>query len=137
VLDGAGRRFFQSGRCVDTSLLRYWYPLYAHARRGGTIITLPRIPLTQEFFTRLLEKHWLNSVALEQGRFRTVPASPRRSFLPTNGVRRTQRKRRRANNRFHLKIRKVGQARFIEYRRRAHLNGSLIKSWATAVLNQA
>ncbi|MBU6400465.1 MAG: sigma-70 family RNA polymerase sigma factor [Verrucomicrobia bacterium] len=48
----------------------YWYPLYAYLRRQG------RSPedaqdLVQEFFARLLEKHWLRAVAPEKGRFRS------------------------------------------------------------------
>jgi DNA-directed RNA polymerase specialized sigma24 family protein len=48
----------------------YWYPLYAHVRRRGHDHHTAQ-DLTQEFFTRLLQKDWLQSVAPEKGRFRT------------------------------------------------------------------
>ena len=41
----------------------YWYPLYAYARRSGYLIEEAR-DLTQEFFARLLEKHYLPTADL-------------------------------------------------------------------------
>ena len=48
----------------------YWYPLYAHVRRRGRDHHAAQ-DLTQEFFARLLEKRWLDSVAPQHGRFRS------------------------------------------------------------------
>src|SRR5262245_16960765 len=48
----------------------YWFPLYAHVRRRGHDHHTAE-DLTQEFFARLLQKHWLESVAQDRGRFRT------------------------------------------------------------------
>lgn len=58
----------------------YWYPLYAFVRRQG------RTPhdaqdLTQEFFSRLLEKGWLASVDRERGRFRSFLLASMKHFL--------------------------------------------------------
>src|SRR5262245_53584007 len=58
----------------------YWYPLYAHARRRGHDHHSAE-DLTQEFFARLLDKQWLNSVAPEKGRFRTFLLAALDHFL--------------------------------------------------------
>ncbi len=48
----------------------YWYPLYAHVRRLGH--SPPDAEdLTQEFFARLLQKHYLQAADQSKGRFRT------------------------------------------------------------------
>jgi RNA polymerase sigma-70 factor (ECF subfamily) len=48
----------------------YWHPLYAFVRRGG-YVQHDAEDLTQEFFARLLEKHYLRSVDRNKGRFRS------------------------------------------------------------------
>jgi RNA polymerase sigma factor (sigma-70 family) len=48
----------------------YWYPLYAFLRRQGYDADKAQ-DLTQGFFARLLEKHYLDDVRPERGRFRT------------------------------------------------------------------
>src|SRR5215831_4112748 len=67
----AGRDSSPSAQVAMEQLCRaYWYPLYAHARRRGHDHHSAE-DLTQGFFARLLDKHWLNSVSPEKGRFRT------------------------------------------------------------------
>jgi RNA polymerase sigma-70 factor (ECF subfamily) len=58
----------------------YWYPLYAYVRRCG------RSPedaqdLTQEFFTRLIAKHYLAAVDPERGKFRWFLLAAIKRFL--------------------------------------------------------
>jgi DNA-directed RNA polymerase specialized sigma24 family protein len=48
----------------------YWPAIYAHVRRLGNGPEEAR-DLTQGFFCRLLEKHWLEEADRERGRFRT------------------------------------------------------------------
>ena len=58
----------------------YWYPVYAHIRHRGW----PRDQaqdLTQEFFTRLLEKDFLASVDQGRGRFRSFLLAACQHFL--------------------------------------------------------
>jgi len=47
----------------------YWYPLYAFVRRSGYASPDAK-DLTQEFFARMLEGHWLAQADQHRGRFR-------------------------------------------------------------------
>ena len=58
----------------------YWYPVYAFVRRGGHRPEEAE-DLTQEFFARLLEKHWLGDASRERGRFRSFLLASLRHFL--------------------------------------------------------
>ena len=58
----------------------YWYPLYAYVRRSGHPADEAR-DLTQEFFARLLEKHYLRAADPERGRFRSFLLTAFRRFL--------------------------------------------------------
>ena len=70
----------------------YWYPLYAFIRRRGH--PAPEAEdLTQEFFARLLEKHFLAAADREKGRFRTFLLMAARRFLANEHDRAQARKR--------------------------------------------
>jgi RNA polymerase sigma-70 factor (ECF subfamily) len=58
----------------------YWYPLYAYVRRQGHQPDDAQ-DLTQEFFARLLEKHYLQSADPERGRFRSFLLTAFKRFL--------------------------------------------------------
>ena len=58
----------------------YWYPLYAFVRRLGHSAHDAQ-DLTQEFFSRLLQKHWLDAAAQDRGRFRTFLIVAMKRFL--------------------------------------------------------
>jgi len=58
----------------------YWYPLYAFTRRWGHTADEAQ-DLTQEFFARLLEKHYLGDVNPERGRFRSFLLASLKHFL--------------------------------------------------------
>ena len=58
----------------------YWRPLYAYIRRQGEGPHDAQ-DLTQEFFRRLLEKDWLNSVDQSKGRFRSFLLAALKHFL--------------------------------------------------------
>jgi RNA polymerase sigma-70 factor (ECF subfamily) len=58
----------------------YWYPLYAFVRREGHSSENAK-DLTQSFFERFLEKHYLRDVLQEKGRFRTFLLTTLRRFL--------------------------------------------------------
>ncbi len=58
----------------------YWYPLYAYARRRGQSVEDAQ-DLTQAFFARLLERHWLEDADRERGRFRTFLLTAMSRFM--------------------------------------------------------
>jgi RNA polymerase sigma-70 factor (ECF subfamily) len=58
----------------------YWYPLYSFVRRRG-YSPHDAEDLTQAFFAQLLEKHALEGVAPELGRFRTFLLASLKNFL--------------------------------------------------------
>jgi RNA polymerase sigma factor (sigma-70 family) len=60
----------QSAAALETICKAYWYPLYAYVRRSGQSPHDAQ-DLTQEFFSRLLEKRWLDTADREKGRLRT------------------------------------------------------------------
>jgi RNA polymerase sigma-70 factor (ECF subfamily) len=79
-------------KALETLCSTYWYPLYAYVRRAG------RSPhdaedLTQEFFARLLQKDYLQSVAREKGKFRTFLLVALQRFLANEWDRQHAQKR--------------------------------------------
>jgi RNA polymerase sigma factor (sigma-70 family) len=71
---------------------RYWYPLYAFVRRNG-FDEHEAQDMTQEFFARLLEKNWLQSVDRQKGRFRSWLLAALDHFLANEWARRKTEKR--------------------------------------------
>jgi len=70
---GAGRR---SLSCAGPT----WYPLYAYVRRWGYSADDAQ-DLTQEFFARVLEKHYLRQADPARGRFRSFLLASLKHFL--------------------------------------------------------
>ena len=58
----------------------YWYPLYVYVRRQGEDEESAK-DLTQGFFARLLEKHYLAQVQREKGKFRSFLLASLKHFL--------------------------------------------------------
>jgi len=58
----------------------YWYPLYAYARRRG-YAPHDAQDLTQEFFSRLLARNFLDGVAAQKGKFRSFLLAAMNHFL--------------------------------------------------------
>ena len=58
----------------------YWYPLYAYIRRSGQSKENAE-DLTQAFFSRLLEKNYLDAAEHERGRFRSFLLVALKRFL--------------------------------------------------------
>ena len=69
VLAATQRPSPESAAALETICRAYWYPLYAYVRRCGQSPHDAQ-DLTQEFFCRLLEKHWLDSADREKGKLR-------------------------------------------------------------------
>jgi len=58
----------------------YWYPIYAYVRRKGRRVEEAQ-DLTQEFFTKVLEKKYLSRADPSRGKFRTFLLACLTSFL--------------------------------------------------------
>ena len=70
----------------------YWYPVYAYLRRKGQDVEAAR-DLTQEFFTRLVEKNYIATADHERGRFRGFLLMAVKRFLLNEGDRERTQKR--------------------------------------------
>src|SRR5262249_23035042 len=70
----------------------YWYPVYAYVRRQGFDADWAQ-DLTQEFFSRLLEKDFLAQVHPDKGKFRSFLLAACRHFLANERDRARARKR--------------------------------------------
>ncbi|HEY3380895.1 MAG TPA: sigma-70 family RNA polymerase sigma factor [Vicinamibacterales bacterium] len=58
----------------------YWYPLYAYVRRWGFDADEAQ-DLTQEFFARVIERHYLRDADPNRGRFRSFLLASLKHFL--------------------------------------------------------
>ena len=70
----------------------YWYPVYAYVRRKRHDVEAAR-DLTQEFFTRLIEKNYVASADHDRGRFRGFLLTAVQRFLLNQSDREHARKR--------------------------------------------
>jgi RNA polymerase sigma-70 factor (ECF subfamily) len=70
----------QSAQALEVLCRTYWHPLYAYARRRGYPEHEAQ-DLTQEFFTRLLEKEYLRAVDRAKGKFRSFLLAAMEHFL--------------------------------------------------------
>ena len=70
VLLAGEKHSSQSARALETLCRAYWYPLYSFVRRQGYDAPTAQ-DLTQEFFSRLLAGHGLESVDRSKGKFRS------------------------------------------------------------------
>ena len=70
----------QAAEALEQLCRTYWYPLYAFVRRRGYSPEDAQ-DLTQEFFARLLEKHFVQQADRARGRFRAFLLSSLEHFL--------------------------------------------------------
>ena len=77
----AGKRHTQqSDQALEQLCRAYWFPLYAYVRRHGHAKEDAE-DLVQAFFTRFLEKNYLNGLSAERGRFRAFLLASLKHFL--------------------------------------------------------
>ncbi len=94
---------------LDALCRRYWFPLYAFARRR--VVTIQEAQdLTQEFFLRLLEKNSLAAASPERGRFRSFLLTSLKNFLANEWDRANAQKRGGGRERLSLDW-EVGESR--------------------------
>jgi len=92
VLAAGGDSPSAAHRALAALCEAYWYPLYAYVRRQGYAAEDAR-DLTQSFFALLLERHDVQDVRRERGRFRSFLLASLRHFLLNDVVRRRALKR--------------------------------------------
>ncbi|HVM50029.1 MAG TPA: sigma-70 family RNA polymerase sigma factor [Candidatus Acidoferrum sp.] len=82
----------ESAAALEVLCRAYWYPLYAYVRRAGQSAHDAQ-DLTQEFFCRLIERHWLDAADREKGKLRTFLIVALKKFM-SNEWRRASAERR-------------------------------------------
>jgi RNA polymerase sigma-70 factor (ECF subfamily) len=75
----------ESAEALESLCRNYWQPLYAYARRHGHA-QHDAEDLTQSFFTRLLEKDYLQAVEREKGPFRAFLLTAFKRFLANSRI---------------------------------------------------
>ncbi len=80
VLAATRKETPESAAALECLCRAYWYPLYAYVRRCGQSPHDAQ-DLTQEFFCRLLEKHWLDSADRGKGKLRTFLIVVLKNFM--------------------------------------------------------
>lgn len=80
VLEARGEDDLASDGALEELCESYWYPLYAFVRRQGYSPD-DAADLTQAYFTKLLEKDYLQDVRPEAGRFRSFLLASLKHFL--------------------------------------------------------
>jgi len=138
VVLSAGQHSSPDAQVAMEHLCRiYWYPLYAHVRRRGHDHHTAE-DLTQEFFARLLDLQWLDSVSPEKGRFRTFLLAALDHFLANEWRKGQALKRGGGQVMLSLEETQSGEERFSrEISSLAAPEPAFDKLWATTVLDQA
>jgi len=114
----------------------YWYPLYAYVRRRGHAGEDAQ-DLTQEFFTRLLEKNWLAEIEPEGGRFRAFLLTALNRFL-ANEYDRSRAAKRGGGRQIISLDQERAEERYLNEPTTAETPERIFeRRWALAVLDQA
>jgi RNA polymerase sigma factor (sigma-70 family) len=80
VLNAAEKTSPEADRALAQLCEVYWYPLYVYVRRQGYNADDAK-DLTQEFFSRLLEKNYLRTIDRQKGKFRSFLLAAMEHFL--------------------------------------------------------
>lgn len=112
----------------------YWYPLYAFARRSGKN-PADAEDLTQGFFQKLLEKHWLADAEKEKGRLRTFLLTAFRRYMANEWRRESAQARGGAWSRVEWE-RADGEQRYARSRENVRPEDLFERQWALAVMER-
>ena len=125
----------QTAEAPEKLCRAYWYPLYAYARRQGNTPEDAQ-DLTQQFFSRLLEKDYLAKADRERGKFRTFLLGSMKNFL-VNEWRRTNRLKRGGDHSFVSFDSSIGEERYAaESTAEPNPESAYEKQWAIALIEQ-
>ena len=113
----------------------YWKPLYAYVRRQGHDIHQAQ-DITQDFFARLLEKHYLELADPARGRFRTFLLTSLKRFLINDWKRASRQKRGGGQETFSLNADSAEPEYVIEPADGLSPEQIYEKHWATTLLER-
>ncbi len=134
VLTAGLKESAESSSALQKLCSAYWYPLYAFIRRRGYPVEEAE-DLTQDFFTRLIEKEILADVTREGGRFRSFLLTLLKRFLANEWNRDHAQKR--SGGKPVFSIDDTAEARYeSELSERATPETLFERQWAAAVLDQ-
>jgi RNA polymerase sigma-70 factor (ECF subfamily) len=136
VLAAGDRESPQARAALAELCAAYWHPLYAYVRRLGYGVDQAQ-DLTQEFFTRFLEKNYLREVDRERGKFRTFLLVSFRHFLANEYDRATAQKRGGGRSVLSLDFRKSERREGLEPCHALTAERLYERRWALALLEQA
>jgi DNA-directed RNA polymerase specialized sigma24 family protein len=114
----------------------YWFPVYAFIRRSGRTQDAAS-DLTQSFFTRVLEKNYLEDADRDRGRFRTFLLASVNHFLANEA--KAERALKRGGGAVHLSLETDGEERRFQYEPQDIDSPDRVyeRRWAHAVLDHA
>jgi len=136
VVQAGGNLGGEAARALERLCQCYWYPLYAYVRRKG-YSPADAEDLTQEFFTRLLQKNYLSTVDQKKGRFRSFLLASLEHFLAKEWNR-AHRLKRGGRCTFISLDDHSGEDRYLlEPRHEASPETLYDRNWALAVLERA
>lgn len=113
----------------------YWYPLYAFIRRQGYPAHEAQ-DLTQEFFSRLLEKDYLRVVDRDKGKFRSFLLAACKHFLANERDRLQAQKRGGGRDHFSLDVRAAESRYGLEPAHNLTPEKLFDRRWALTLLDQ-
>jgi len=114
----------------------YWQPLYDYVRRQGHDPHDAQ-DLTQEFFSRLLEKNWLARVDRDKGRFRSFMLASLKHFLANERDRANAAKRGGGHRLIPLDSETAEMVFSLEAESQESAEKLFERRWAVALLEQA
>jgi DNA-directed RNA polymerase specialized sigma24 family protein len=133
----AGQKPTASARGALESLCgTYWEPVYAFLRRKGHGPDDAR-DLTQGFFTKLLEKHYMRDVVRERGRFRSFLLASVEHFVANERDRQRAQKRGSGRAPIPLELADAERRYSLEPTDTVTPERVFERQWALAVLDQA
>jgi RNA polymerase sigma-70 factor (ECF subfamily) len=133
VLAARQRQSPESAAALEALCRAYWYPLYAFVRRSGQAPADAQ-DLTQEFFCRLLEKHWLDSADREKGKLRTFLVVALKKFMSKEWRRASA--QRRGGGQSHVQIDTVfAESRYAADRHCLAPDAAFDRQWALTLLD--
>jgi RNA polymerase sigma-70 factor (ECF subfamily) len=125
----------QAAEALEQLCRTYWYPLYAYVRRRGYSPEDAQ-DLTQEFFARLLAKHWVGMADPERGRFRSFLLAALNHYLANEWNR--ARSAKRGGGQLHFSLDTASGERLYGQEIGRDLNAEEIyeRNWALRFLEQ-